>query len=244
MSFGFNLSELTGKVTNRIKHIMYKIKVKRVHLRHRRNNQDEYKRYDYIIKQFRASGGLKHDFQAYKLYSLSKLLEQEKPMSILELGTGTSTVIFVDYIRKEEGASLTSVDESQHWLNISKELADIKEDEKKIELIYAKRNINLQRQPKETKYDYKFKKYFDFVFIDGPSLAVDGITDKNISNTNIFDIVKHKFPNTIIVDIRKATVKEIIKRLGGYYNICISDIITKNFCNNYCYFSIFKLREN
>jgi ubiquinone/menaquinone biosynthesis C-methylase UbiE len=77
----------------------------------------EYQKYDNIIKRFRSSGGLKHDFQAYKLYSLVKLLNQEQPRSILELGTGTSTMIFKEYVSKEDGACLTSVDESMHWLD-------------------------------------------------------------------------------------------------------------------------------
>jgi hypothetical protein len=225
-----------------ITNVLYNHKIKRVHLKHRRAHIDEYKKYDSIIEKFRSCGGLKHHFQAYKLYSLAHLLKQEKPGSILELGTGTSTSVFADYIRKEEKSHLVSVDENQKWLNNSRQLSRIDENDKRINLVYAPRSFNLKTEPKEFKYDYNFERAFDFVLIDGPSLRVGGNRYKDAVNTNIFDIVKTNFPDTIIVDIRKATVNEIVEKVGEYYNIYISDVITGTIRNNYRYFSIFKLK--
>jgi SAM-dependent methyltransferase len=244
MSDSSVLSEVPKKVMNRLRNLLHKRNVKRAHSRHRRRHVDEYRKYDRIVHTFRSSGGLKHDFQAYKLYQLSNLLKQEKPKSILELGSGTSTVIFLDYIREEGGACLTSVDESRYWLDNTKKLAGICEDEKAIELIYAARIHNIQVQPKETRYDYRFDRSFDFVLIDGPTLMVDGIRDKSTVNTDIFDIAKHELPSVIAVDMRKATVEAIMKRAGNYYDIYLSDLITKKIRDNYRYFSIFKLKEN
>lgn len=91
---------------------------------------------------------------------------------------------------------------------------------------------------KQIKYDVDFEEGFDCVFIDGPDSRVDGVKHKDAINTNIFDITKRGLPRMIVVDIRRATVEEIQKRLGDKYEIFVSDIVKKKMHIDYRYFSV------
>src|SRR5687767_6964875 len=82
-----------------------------VHRTDAKAHPGEYRTYSRIIREFRESGGLKNRFQEYKLHALGKILAERKPRRILELGSGSSTALFADYVRAN-GAHLTSVDES------------------------------------------------------------------------------------------------------------------------------------
>ncbi len=232
-----NLREITGNYINTLR-------LKKIHYQHRKFHNKEYERFERILDLYRKSGGLRHIFQGYKMFSLSRLLEEEKPLAVLELGTGTTTAVFADYIRKREGTKLVSIDESEFWLEKSKELAGITEKNTRMELIHAKKIFIDNVFPKEVKYDIQFDKSFDFVFIDGPSLRVDGMKHKDAINSNIFDIASSQLPRVIVVDIRKSTVDAIVERLGGYYDIFISDVITRNFRAGYRYFSIFRKKHS
>lgn len=234
---------LLKKITNRIHNQFYNLKIKRVHAEHRRLNAKKYEYFDRIVERYRSSGGLKHDFQSYKLFSLSELLAKEKPLSILELGTGSTTAVFAEYIRKGDNTHLTCVDESEHWLEKNKELAGVVGLESRVEFLYAPKVFSDYLTPKEINYNIKCSKLYDFVFIDGPSLKVNGSKIKDAVNGNIFDIVDYGRPRIIVVDIRKATVLEIIRRLGKCYEVDISDVITKNIKKDYRYFSIFRLNS-
>jgi len=229
-----------GAIKNRVVKFFYKQKLNRIHSSYYSKNIEEYKNIENIIRDFRSSGGLGGDFQIYKLMSLKQLIVKENPKNILELGSGSSTVIFADYIRNNPGTHLTSLDESEHWCNNTKRLANISENESRIEIIFAPRIDNIYSNPKETKYEYIVTKPYDFVLIDGPSLAINGIRDKTTINTNIFDIIDIHPPKIILVDIRKSTVDEIQKRFGSIYSLQISDVIKNQLRPDYRYFSIFK----
>ncbi len=229
-----------SKAATHFRNILYIRKLKKIHAEHRKKYLVEYRQYDSIINTYRSTGGLKHDFQAYKLFSLFNLLQIEKPKSILELGTGTSTVIFADYVRQHDNVSLISVDESEQWLQSVKKLARIEENEKNITLIHASRNVILQDNRKEIRYDFTADKEFDFVFIDGPSMVVNDVKRKDMVNSDIFDIVRKSAPEIIVVDIRQNTAMEIKKRFETMYMCNMSDVIKKKSKSNYQYFSIFK----
>ena len=74
--------------------------IRRAHRVHRQQSPEEYKEIYAIISKFRNSGGLRHEFQAYKLFELQKYLRMFRPTSILELGSGSSTFILANYAKK------------------------------------------------------------------------------------------------------------------------------------------------
>ena len=82
-------------------------------------------------------GGLVNDYQSYKLYSLVQLLNSYKPKKILELGSGTTTAVFADYVKSNDGVSLVSVDESTDWINKSSNLSGISGDDARFKMMSA-----------------------------------------------------------------------------------------------------------
>lgn len=184
---------------------------------------------------------MKHEFQAYKLFSLNRILEDYSPKSILELGTGSSTPVFSEYVKKTDDRHLTAIDENEQWLENSISLADVGKNDKRFKFILSKKVFNKDKEPWESKYDVKLDDSYELVFIDGPSLAYDGKKNKNAVNSNIFDLA---FPQIIIVDIRKATVNEIKKRMKNYYDCIHSDVIFGQINEDYNYFTEFYLKDN
>lgn len=220
------------------KFFFYKKKIQIIHNVHRYLNLSHYFFIDKIIKEYRASGGLKSLYQSYKLYSLNNFLYTYKPVSILELGSGASTAIFAKYILSE-GGHLDSVDENKIWLNNSIKIANISNRKNftfktlhpKLETINGVTCIN---------YGLKSDKQFDLVFIDGPSLKFGVINSKNAVNADILRLVDINPPSFIIVDGRFNTVNFLKKYLKGRYKIELSALMKEGRLTfNYNYFSIF-----
>lgn len=231
------------KIRNKIKHYHVLSKTWIAHTHCRWRNKRQFKILDGYISRYRSNGGLKNPFQHYKLFSLAQILKKEKPQAILELGTGLSTIVFSEYVRDNYDISLTCVDESKHWLENSQKLAEIDDTDSRFSIVCAEKLSLIGSEFKEVKYQVDFDKDFDCVFIDGPSLNIDGVKYKDAVNTNIFDIAKRKLPRLIIVDIRRATVEEIRKRYHEKYDVEISDVLAGNIGREYRYFSIFKLKS-
>ncbi len=236
------VNEIILKIRGRIRERCLTLNRKIAHRCSRYGNKQTYKQIDSYVNKYRSHGGLKNPCQHYKLFKLKQLLKEEKPKSILELGTGLSTIIFAEYVRNNQIAHLTSVDESSNWLKNSQELAGIDSSDDRFCMIQANRLIINDSALKQIKYDATFEKDFDCVFIDGPNSEIDGVKNKDAVNTNIFDIIERKLPRLIIVDIRRSTVEEIIKRLGDKYDVLISDVITNRICFGYRYFTVFRLK--
>ena len=98
------------------------------HQKHSLDHQEEYKLVDDIVSKFRATGGLKFEHQAYKLWSLYKLLQEHQPSSILEFGSGSSSLIFSDYVKKNK-CTFLSIDEDKKWAANTSKLIGIKESD-------------------------------------------------------------------------------------------------------------------
>ena len=77
----------------RIRRWLHSHKIEKLHRHHRVQNSDAYVEIDAILARFRSAGGLKHDFQPYKLFQLRQLLERYRPATMLELGSGSSTAV-------------------------------------------------------------------------------------------------------------------------------------------------------
>lgn len=109
-------------------------RIKLLHRRHRAQNAAGYVDIDAILARFRSAGGLKHDFQPYELFLPRQLLERDRRISMLDLGSGSSTAVFVAHIR-EHGGRLCSVDESDLWLANTIKLAGIEADDRRKDAI-------------------------------------------------------------------------------------------------------------
>jgi len=191
---------------------------------------------DQMITSFRRSGGLRHQFQSYKLWNLRQLLHKQRPQRILEFGSGSSTMVFTDYVRRNNGAIL-SIDEDEKWASNTSNLIRIMEDNR-IEIRVAGKIFISHSTPPEIKYDLKIEDEYDFVFIDGPSLEVDGEKQKDAVNSNIFDLPY--YPQTIVVDGRRATMECVAKRYGDLYYATPTELFTgKPVRLDYNYFSVF-----
>jgi len=129
------------------------------------------------------------------------LLEEYKPQRVIEFGSGSSILSFGKYVR-ENDAALFSVDEDEKWASNTRKLVGIKSGEQ-IQIMCSPKMFISSTNPPEVKYDVDITKEFDFVFIDGPSLKIDGVKHKHAINSNVFDL--KSLPYVIVVDVRKAT---------------------------------------
>ncbi len=222
------------RYANRVKREKSIIKA---HEEHFAGHRDDYKSLEKYVENFRSSGGLKHQYQVYKLWCLKKLLAQYKPKSILELGSGSSTLVFNEYV-KENDARLLSIDENEKWA--SNTLGLIGEDKSTKTDILVKEKICLPaRMPPEIKYDVDIKEKFDFVFIDGPSLQIGSGKFSEAVNSNIFDLPEA--PEVVVIDVRKATAEELAKKYSVTHDAFLSDLFTeKPVSEDYRYFSVFQ----
>ncbi|CCH49917.1 O-methyltransferase [Pseudodesulfovibrio piezophilus] len=220
--------------------------IEKAHARNAMEHPEEYNNIRRILQAYHKGGGLQHLFQEYKLYHLKQLLWSCRPSSILELGSGSTTPVFAEYVRSAgKECVMTSVDESEKWLEHAKKIAwENSALESAAEFIVAPSICEDMRQPPEVKYDFTAKKEYDFVFIDGPSLLVNGEKNKTAVNTNIFDLLQTQSPATIVVDIRESTVNALKSRLYNEYDVIVSDVILRKANRlGYEYFSIFRLKS-
>jgi hypothetical protein len=211
----------------RLKLYLRKRNIRKVHHIHYSKNNTEYSAIDKIVEKYRNVGGLVNDYQSYKLYSLVRLLKRYKPKKILEFGSGTTTAVFADWVKANNGVSLVSVDESTEWITKSSSLAGIAEDDARFKMVSAPKIVEeLQGGLTGARYNMPFDGNFDFVLVDGPSLNVDGVKRKDTINTDIFKLTEFSSPQVIVVDIRVATVNAMMKKLNNY-NLFLSDLIWK-----------------
>ncbi len=221
------------RYTNRIKREKSIVKA---HQTHFQEHQADYSQIDKYVQNFRSSGGLKHQYQVYKLWCLKDILKRYKPQSILELGSGSSTLVFSEYAT-QNAARLLSVDEDSKWA--SNTLSLISESKSDTTEIIVKEKICLPaRTPPEIRYDFNINENFDLVFIDGPSLQIGGNKFTEAVNSNVFDLPET--PQTVVVDVRRSTAEELAKRYHATHDVELSDLFTeKPVSQNYRYFSVF-----
>lgn len=77
------------------------------------------------------------------------------------------------------------------------------------------------------------------MFINGPSLQIDGEKHKEAVNSNVFELPY--LPKTIVVDIRKATAEFLLDKYSDIYDSKLSDLFLMMPVDySYNYFSVFK----
>lgn len=218
----------------------------RAHARHRARHPALYDGNDAILARYHADGGLNHDYQDYKLACLRALLRDRRPLLTLELGSGSTTPVFADYVRATPGARLVTVDESPDYLRQAAEIAGIERGDLRFSLVVRQRELvrDAAGRVSEMRYLGSFPDAYDMVFIDGPS-SVDeqGKKNKQALASNIFDILQQHLPRTIVVDGRHATVTALMERFGDRYEAYPTDLMRGRIRPDYRYFSIFHLKE-
>ncbi len=214
--------------------------IKSAHHNHRKQFLDDYKDIDNIIEGFRAGGGLKHDFQSYKLWELKKYLRLNSPESILEFGSGSSSSIFAKYSFQNK-VPYTSYDESKHWIDNTKNILNNNLNDN-IRFVHADRTFNFDEEITTVNYNIDIDGFFDFVLIDGPSLRINNIRRKDAVNADILKL--SDLPKIILIDGRKSTFEYLVKKLGSKYKAFPSNLFTKTLLKSgYDYFSRLELIE-
>lgn len=220
-------------------HVLRHAGLKLAHTFDRVRRPSDYSMADSIIQKYRDNGGLRHEFQAYKLVQLSDILRENSPESILELGSGTTTSVFVEYVRQSTSRQLTTIDEHERWLENSLSISGVISEDTQITA--QKSSVISRTYPPSTSYSEIPQGDFDLVFVDGPSLIIDGIRRKDAVNLNIFSLIDQKPPKIIVVDVRRATATALSVKYGNLYRVYLSDIFRDFPGIGYRYFSIFVL---
>jgi len=145
-----------------------------------------------------------------------KVLGMVQPRRIVELGSGTSTGVFADYVRQTPGASLLSVDEVQRWAELTQAglAAAGLAPHPSVDVISANRIDT----PSGSLYDLELEPDIDLLYIDGPTVLVkDG--HKTANQDIILYFNKGCAPQAIMVDVRIDTVEAILGHpASAHYN--------------------------
>ena len=120
-----------------------------------------------ILESYHLANGLKHPFQAYKLLELDRLLHLYRPQNILELGTGSSSKMFIAYLQQSPSALLTCVDENQLWLDEIAKVATSTNLSDRINLWCAPREIR-ETNIVEFRYQTLPEIKTNLIFVEGP----------------------------------------------------------------------------
>lgn len=118
---------------------------------------------------------------AYKYYHLSELLDQYKPKSIVEFGSGFSTGVFAMYCKNNK-AIATTYEHSEKWhYNTLRNLGEL------ASFIQVKRVNYIEEKgiPPKTFYNAIIEEPVDFAYIDGPPLTENGNINGNVVNWDI-----------------------------------------------------------
>ncbi|WP_349371509.1 hypothetical protein [Salinarimonas sp.] len=162
-----------------------------------------------VLTQGEAVGVRGHPWRAL---DIEKVLRMLAPKRIAELGSGTSTGIFASYVRERDGASLISVDETEHWAGLTRaglEAVGLA-PHPRIDVV-ASRRIEGRRG---SHYAFTIEPDIDLVYVDGPSVSKrDGKGTPNEDVLRAFEA--GHFPRAIVVDGRIETVDAIRRHPGG-----------------------------
>lgn len=198
----------------------------------RRRYKESYK----LISEIRRGNALFGPY--YKYVHLYKLLADFKPNSILEFGSGSTTGIFAAYAQKFN-ARIRSIEDNPSWLeNTRRALGDLT---KYVDFVLSPA-IGELGNPNRSFYRYTPEEVFDFVYIDGPPLVINGQSDGSAVNWNIVEIIHSGLgPQTIVIDTRLATVDYISENFSNDYEVHLLE--RKNRLLGYRYHSFFMKRN-
>lgn len=209
-------------------------KFEKLVLKDRIANTKEFENADSILNAFHAGGGIEWpeaSLQPYKLVNLRRRLNNLMPESVLELGSGSSTVILAQWA-KANGKKVVSVDESEHWIENTKKIMAQFGVADHVEILYRRKHLDETK--KEAWYELGPIEG-DLVIIDGPALEKNGVSHKDVVCTDIFSLKNAKH---ILVDMRLPTVVAMRERMQEY-DVCLSDRLNNNIRSKFKYFTEF-----
>ena len=96
------------KVRERIDNRVKNKSIQNAHRKHLKCFSDDYEEINKIIENFRGSGGLKHEFQLYKLWELQKYLTKYKPKKLLSLEVDPRLLFSVNILQVKPMRELVS----------------------------------------------------------------------------------------------------------------------------------------
>lgn len=185
-----------------------------------------------MCKAYRKMGGLNSCGQFWKAAELMMLLRQLRPRTIIEFGSGLSTFVFIDYICRN-ACTLTVVEEDHRWIesirattnNIQLNPASI------VDWRHCRRFVNRE----SVDYDYELEGQVDLMFVDGPSLIINGVSEKQLICNQAVRLADN-VEGHIVISGRKQTVNAV-GRLGSFEGARTTFGSFRLFSNRY--FSVF-----
>ncbi|MGE0734870.1 MAG: hypothetical protein AB7P50_08970 [Alphaproteobacteria bacterium] len=145
-----------------------------------------------------AHGGRKDDFQVCRVAELVDLLDRVQPRRITELGSGLSTVVFASFAQRT-GAVHTSYEENASWAEVTKSgliAANLPTDCVQV--------VPAGIKPGGVGYGKPIPDETDFVYIDGPSIKIEG---RKVPNVDVAEFCRSGGrPRFIVIDGRVQTV--------------------------------------
>lgn len=174
-----------------------------------------------IQQKYHSMGGGNPRLQFSKLLEIKDICNKYEVSTVLELGTGSSSVVF-----ENQNLSCLHIEENQEWWDLVAKMIN----KEKIEYLIC----NKVSEGKNQFYDFEINKVYDLVYVDGPSLA-----SKSSICFDIFRVKKENLPKLIVVDMRLKTVNSIIQELSEEYDVQLSDVFKRTPKLNFQYHSIF-----
>ena len=156
-------------------------------------------------KQHVAAGRTWHWCYPIKLLELWDILNREQPSSIIELGSGCTTLVFAEYC-DQRGINFVSVDESEEWQSVIRQSIPSRAVEWRVHKpqwvlgrsAVCYRNLDVSQA---------------FVYVDGPSNRVDNGCAICI---DVLDGMKRGTIDTVMFDIRRETVRFMAEETNKY----------------------------
>lgn len=173
----------------------------------------------------RKNGGLKGFYQFHRLFEIRQFIRSNKMASVIEFGSGASTILFMKYIK-----DFISIEESEEWMrNYIRTLQDSKlvrkEFPKRLQaIVKVLPRIEFQDSTGEVVCSYLMpeeliSKRYDLAYIDGPTswlqnqnLLGSKVRDPFGSIPNSTALELSFMPRFLIIDGRRATVSYFIEK--------------------------------
>lgn len=194
------------------------LRIRRFYKRVQKNCSERLLQWHAPLNEFTDGGGFRSPMRDLKLHHLDCLLQVAAPKSIVELGSGSTSPVFCTYANSCD-AHYLSLDESEKWLENTRNLCakhtGLHGD---INFTSSPRSVDTTESSSRIRYAFEYLRYYEFVFIDGPSFMVEGKRCPGV-NTDIVEIMQWGRPRVIAVDLRKETVEFIQAQFGEHYTL-------------------------
>jgi predicted O-methyltransferase YrrM len=170
----------------------------------------------HITEYSRASAVAGASYSDY--WTLYEQVRRHKPVEVLELGTGISTVVLAQALidNQRDGAPpgrVTSVEDYPQWFEIAGESMP-EALRGTVDLVLARKVEGLHRIFRGVRYDRLPEREYDFVFSDGPD-RYSPVTGEKLFNLDLVEVIaRSERPLRAVVDNHYLTFYVLQKLLG------------------------------